>query len=60
MVSGHGVRAKEELEREYQHNTLGSMRMRKQYWSNCSGNAYGQLLVYIPVANDDKARLLVV
>lgn len=55
--SDHGVRAKEELEREYQHVLLGTIMMRKQYWSNCAGNAYGQLLVYIPSRAEDKMRL---
>ncbi|RQW62611.1 helix-turn-helix transcriptional regulator [Vibrio viridaestus] len=56
--SGHGVRAKEELEREYHHHSLGPIRMSKQYWANCSGNAYGQLLVYIPLDDNDKTRLM--
>ena len=44
----HTVRAKHEMVRVYHHATLGQMELRQQYWSNCSGGAVGQLLVYIP------------
>ena len=44
----HTVRAKQEMVREYHHATLGRIELRQQYWSNCSGGAVGQLLVYIP------------
>ncbi|WP_342609842.1 helix-turn-helix transcriptional regulator [Vibrio tritonius] len=46
----HTVRAKQEMVREYHHATLGRIELRQQYWSNCSGGAVGQLLVYIPTA----------
>ncbi len=55
--SDHGVRAKEEFEREYQHHVLGDLLLRKQHWNSCANDALGQLVVYIPLNDADRLRL---
>ncbi|MZI93742.1 helix-turn-helix domain-containing protein [Vibrio sp. CAIM 722] len=55
--SNHKIKAKDMLEKEYHHKLLGDMVFRKQYWSHCSEDIVGQLVVFTPVNDSDKQRL---
>lgn len=46
--SNHRVRAREQIERDYQHAELGIIRLSKQFWSNSGGDISGQLMVFLP------------
>ncbi len=55
--ANHRVKAKEQIERDYLHHTLGTLRLVKQFWSN-SSTISGDLQVFIPMNAESKARLL--
>ncbi|WP_226568558.1 helix-turn-helix transcriptional regulator [Mangrovibacter yixingensis] len=55
--ANHRVKAKEQIVRDYRHCRAGQMRLVKQSWSNASGNISGDLQVFLPENDTDKARL---
>lgn len=56
--ANHRVKAKEQTERDYQHSTLGTLRLVKQSWSNSSSTISGDLQVFIPMNDVSETRLL--
>lgn len=55
--SNHRVKAREQMERDYQHSILGNIRLSKQFWSNSGGDIAGQLMVFLPQQDADEQRL---
>lgn len=51
------VKELEEIERVYLHHSLGEIMLRKQHWHNKAGEAFGYLMVFIPLNEQDECKL---
>jgi transcriptional regulator with XRE-family HTH domain len=55
--ANYRVKAQEAIEREYQHASLGGVRLIKQYWSNSSSNLSGDLQIFLPLSDETENKL---